>query len=165
MTFGDIQITKMFLERNANPNARCKFDITPFSLAVQEAPIEIIQLLFEHGASINAGQPLHYAVRRKSNDRSVVIQSLISKGACVNAVMFQDHLPSFYHFESLGLGTALHSAARYGDRQAVQLLLESGADPSIKDTRNQLPIQLARLGNHMEIVKMLEGWVDRGQRL
>ena len=41
--------------------------------------------------------------------------------------------------------TALHSAAQYGHLEAVQLLLKHGADPNIKNSKDETPLDLAAL--------------------
>ena len=41
--------------------------------------------------------------------------------------------------------TALHSAAQYGHLEAVQLLLKHGADPNIKNSKDETPLDLASL--------------------
>jgi ankyrin repeat protein len=105
-----LELVRWLVQHGANPNARCKFDITPLSLAATHASYEVIELLFELGASVKYGQPLTYAARHNRPDD--IIELLLRKGALVNSLMFQNHDLSFHHFKSLGLGTALDSQAR-----------------------------------------------------
>jgi len=51
--------------------------------------------------------------------------------------------------------TPLHLAADRGHLGVVSLLLQNGADPSIKDSDEQTAIELARCAEHSEIVQML----------
>jgi len=51
--------------------------------------------------------------------------------------------------------TALHVAAQGGHLACVQVLLEAGADVSIKDDEDRDPMYLAVKGNHGEVVKAL----------
>ncbi|KAJ9638605.1 hypothetical protein H2204_004081 [Knufia peltigerae] len=138
VAISDPSLTKWLLQRGADPNARCRFDITPLSIAAQEASLKVIEILMEFGASTSYGQPLHYAVRYDRPDN--IIQYLIHAGALVNQLMFQTHLPSFYHFKHLGLGTPLHEAAHQKSKRIIRLLLRNGADPNIADTLGLLPL-------------------------
>jgi ankyrin repeat protein len=140
--------------------------LTPLSVAVQDASFEAIDLLFNHGASVCYGSPLHYAVRREQKDRLRIIQYLLSKGARINDVMGQHHLVTYHHFQAFALGTPLHEAARNGDVEVVDFLLNNNADPTIEDTRGEIPIQIARAKNHASVVRRLEGFSnDTGSRL
>ncbi|OAG44162.1 hypothetical protein AYO21_01619 [Fonsecaea monophora] len=128
LSFGldDMEATKWMIAHGALPNARCRFDITPLSIA-----------LFDAGASVKFGQPLHYAVRHQRPQ--AIIQLLLSKGASINQVMFSNHSASYLQFECLGVGTPLHEAAKAKNKGLIKLLMANGADPSIPDSRGKLP--------------------------
>lgn len=157
-TFDDIRLTRFFLENGADPNARCYFDITPFSWAVISPPLEVIELLMQYGASLTRGYPMSSAIRRKKDDCSKVVRFLLEKGAPVNDILFAHDKHSFYHWLDFdfGLGTPLHDAAEDGDLGLVNLLLEYGADATVKNTCGKLPIQLARENQHEAVVKRLD---------
>ncbi|KIW81224.1 hypothetical protein Z517_04249 [Fonsecaea pedrosoi CBS 271.37] len=125
------------IEHGANPNAQCRFDITPLSIAAQSASKEVIEQLFELGASVKYGQPLHFAVYANRPDE--IITLLLEKGAPINGIMFEDHQLSYYHWKEFGLGTPLHIAAEAGNARLVKLLQERGANLNIRDTLGQLP--------------------------
>jgi ankyrin repeat protein len=72
------------------------------------------------------------------------IQTLVTAGADVNIV------------SDLG-NTPLHSAAMSGQTEAVKLLLEVGANPSLKNEFNQVPADVAELGGYREITDLLTG--------
>lgn len=133
----DYDLTKWLLQRGANPNARCHFDITPLSIAAERASLRVIQLLFDFGASVRFGQPLHYAVRHERSDD--ILALFLRRGAPINQIMFQEHLPSFCHFKELGLGTPLHEAASTNNRRTFSFLLQNGADPTVENTIGQIP--------------------------
>ena len=50
-----------------------------------------------------------------------------------------------YLLQNADKETALHSAAQYGHLEAVQLLLKHGADPNIKNSKDETPLDLAAL--------------------
>jgi ankyrin repeat protein len=54
-----------------------------------------------------------------------------------------------------GLGSALHSAAVRGQKEAVHLLLERGADSALQDTKGKTAMQKASENGHSEIVELL----------
>jgi ankyrin repeat protein len=54
-----------------------------------------------------------------------------------------------------GLGSALHTAAVRGQKETVHLLLERGADSTLKDTKGKTAMQKASENGHSEIVELL----------
>jgi Ankyrin repeats (3 copies) len=52
--------------------------------------------------------------------------------------------------------TALTGAAESGRTDVVKLLLQKGADPSLKDGEGHTPIECAQRNLHFEIVRLLE---------
>lgn len=127
------------IENGANPNARCRYDITPLSIVAMSAPLDVIELLFDRGASVRFGQPLHYAVRQQRPE--AIIRLLIQKGADVNGIMFRGDAVSFNHWKDFCLGTPLHEAARTGNNALFKLLVQNGGDESIKDSGGNLPMR------------------------
>ncbi|KAK0258803.1 hypothetical protein LTS09_006584 [Friedmanniomyces endolithicus] len=130
----DIDLCRWFLSHGADPNAGCGLDKTPLSAAVQYGPLEVIELLFNHGGTIESGQLLHFAVWRHLSDRLDVARYIIRKGASVNMLMYQNRPDCYIQREAFGLGTPLHAAATEGDMDVVRLLLDEGADISIQDS-------------------------------
>jgi ankyrin repeat protein len=54
-----------------------------------------------------------------------------------------------------GIGSPLHLASGKGLLDLVQLLVDKGADPLIKDPSGQIPLDRARQGGHTEVVEFL----------
>ncbi|ONK56072.1 uncharacterized protein A4U43_C10F3850 [Asparagus officinalis] len=52
--------------------------------------------------------------------------------------------------------TALHYAAGYGQKECVALLLENGAAVTLQNLDGKTPIDVAKLNNHDEVLKLLE---------
>ncbi len=53
-------------------------------------------------------------------------------------------------------GTALHAAAQAGQLDAARLLVEHGADPTLRDNQGRTPGELARLRQHWDVAAFLE---------
>jgi ankyrin repeat protein len=156
MTLDNPQLCQWFLSHGADPNARCEFDITPLSYAIQKASREMIDMLFQHGGSIEKGQLLHWAVHRPKLDCQEVVRMLLDKGCEINAIRYQNHSESYEFYNLLsGLGTPLHEAAEYGRLALVEFLLANGANALIRDTWGALAIDRARSKGHTEIVDIL----------
>jgi ankyrin repeat protein len=51
----------------------------------------------------------------------------------------------FFSLQNSDQETALHCAAQHGHVDAVQVLLQHGADPNIKNCREETPLDLAAL--------------------
>ncbi len=54
--------------------------------------------------------------------------------------------------------TALHIAAKTGDRAAAEWLLQNGADPNARNSYGMTPLMLAVVNGHRRIVEVLLSW-------
>jgi hypothetical protein len=160
---GDIAKVQELLKKGADPNARdhgprerwWRYGKTPLCLAVEHGHSEIVKLLIEHGADVNAScyidsfeTPLHRAV---VDDNIEIAKLLIQNGADVNARRSFDGL------------TPLHLAALNGYSKMVRLLLENGADPSIRDNFGNTASELAREEDHEEVANIIEGFMSKSK--
>ena len=155
------QLCEWLLAHGADPNVPCMFDWTPLSYAITKARRDIIELLFERGGSIANGQLLHCAVLRTQPDCLEIIQMLLDKGCDIDAIRYQNHKPSYDHFNFMvGLGTPLHEVARVGRLDVAKFLLDRGANPRVRDTWGGLPIDTAHEHGHLDIVDLLRPYWD-----
>jgi hypothetical protein len=94
-------MTEWLLSKGAKPNARYMYDITLLSIAVQKRSLEIIELLFRYGGSVNFGQLLHKAALG-SKGRLEALKLVLSKYSQppINQIMYQDH-PASYNWYCL----------------------------------------------------------------
>jgi len=115
---------------------------TPLQEASYSSSIEMVELLIDKGADVNAGlwTALHGAV---SEGRRDIVELLIQKGADVNA----------------GPWTALHSAVNEGRKDIAEVLLANGADLNAKDKRGYTPLYYAICNEDLDTAKLL---IDRG---
>jgi ankyrin repeat protein len=113
--------------------------------------VEALPLLVELGARVDAdpyrGTPLTWA---SANGRVASIRKLVELGADVNQ---RGTFGGPDHGEGV---TALHLAAQGGRREAVETLLELGADPTIHDALHVSPPSgWASVCGHAELAKRL----------
>ena len=73
-----------------------------------------------------------------------LVKLLIDRGADVNQ-------PG-----GLDKETPLHFAAKYGNVEVTKLLLNAKSDPMAKEVHGKTLLDLAKEGNHRDIVKLLE---------
>ncbi|KAJ5577909.1 ankyrin repeat protein [Penicillium hispanicum] len=145
-TIEDEDMVTWLLNHGADPNRQCVIDLTPFSFAVESAPLSVIRLILSRRGDVRNGQLLHHAIERQA-DTIDVLKLLIEKGAPINATMYEDHYPSRALFQFMGLGTALHKASALGKADVVHFLISKGADQSIKDTKGRTAIECAQMSS------------------
>jgi ankyrin repeat protein len=174
---GNLEIVKLLMEKGADVNrgAVLAWAIAGLERRTRREPgqelvklprdeenarqAEVIRYLVEHGADVNAGTPLHSAVRAGDLE---IVRLLVEHGADINATNGRSKI------------TALMRAAQYAPPEVVQYLLDHGADPNAKtvvytqDSRQMLKeiftgpqegrtaLQIAEALERHEIVKMLK---------
>ncbi|KAL4798354.1 putative hspc200 [Aspergillus venezuelensis] len=154
----DEDMTRFLLARGADPNKQCVVDLTPLSWAAEKATLSTIKLLFEHGADVSKGQPLHHAARRKSTEETnETLAFLLDKGAPLNASMYENHPASLEIYARVGTGPAIHQASLVGNLEAVRFLLGGGANPDIQDLTGRRAVNWAREAGHLDLVTLLSG--------
>ncbi len=90
-------------------------------------------------SNVQAGS-LHEAVYDRDFES---VKSLLKKGADINQVgLYRD-------------GSALHLAARSGQQEIAQLLIDSGATVDIRDLSDYTPLHNAAWNGNLDIVKLL----------
>ena len=133
-------------------------DITPLSTATGCAPLPVIKQLFAHcpPSTSFGGQLLHWAARRASDDAEDVVQFLLQR--CqpdVNKIMYEDDAFLYEVRKVVGLGTALHEAARTGRPSVVQTLIQKGTDVSIRDSRENTTLEVAEIHENFAAAALL----------
>lgn len=96
------------------------------------------------------------AAESKVEGRLDVMRFLLDGGADVNVVKWSHDEESFMTWMLFELGTALHYAAKIGDVDKVELLLERGARLDILDSMGQTPCEVARKYGKSEVVEILD---------
>lgn len=130
-------------------DVRNQFGWTPLHWAGKAGMAAAGSVLLQRGADVNAknlfgNTPLHEAINSGDMDVINVILNAIAKvdRALVN--------------EQNGEGeTPIVSAAYLGSEEVVKLLLESGADVTVPDSKGFTPLHRASRGGHAEVVEIL----------
>ena len=130
---------------NLNAEVRSAQDESPLMLAALHGLLAECQGLIEQGADVNkpGWAPLHYAA---THGHLAVMQLLIDESAYLDA-------------ESPNGSTPLMMAAHYGTPSAVKLLLESGADPTLKNNLGLSAIDFAHQANRVESAAIIGAFI------
>lgn len=118
--------------------------ITPLILAAAQGHEEVVKILLQKNAPINArskkyGIPLHAAAARGHVE---VVQLLLEKHARISVI---DHIGN----------TALHHAARNGHNKVVMHLLQKGAKVNAQTTDGATAFDIAAWEGHVDIMQLL----------
>lgn len=116
------------------------------------------QKLFAHCLSniCFQGQLLHWAARRASDDAEDVVRFVLER--CrpdLNQILYKDDAFSYEVRKAVGLGIALHEAARTGHPSVVQMLVQRGADFTIRDSRGDTALEVAEIHENHAAVAIL----------
>lgn len=132
-----------------NVETRNSADESPLMMASLKGQLELAAKLIDKGADVNktGWAPLHYAATRGHVE---VMSLLLENHAYIDA-------------ESPNGTTPLMMAAHYGTPGAVKLLLEAGADPSIKNKLGLTAIDFAQRANRQEAAELIAAFVRAQQ--
>lgn len=112
----------LMASRQLQVEARNAQDESPLMMAALKGHVDAVKQLLARDADVNktGWTPLHYAASAGSPQHAEIISILLERHAYIDAT-------------SPNGTTPLMMAAHYGSTQAVQLLLEEGADPTLKN--------------------------------
>lgn len=113
-------------------NRRNAHQETPLMFAALRGQPDMVRALLARDAEINhpGWTPLHYAASGTSNYQPEIIALLLEESAYIDAA-------------SPNGSTPLMMAAMYGSTEAVQMLLDAGADPVVKNALGLTAIDFA----------------------
>ena len=145
---GDVDEVRSLLNDGADPNEAQGDGLTALHVAAQEGHVEIVRLLLDAGATVDAKSrigdytPLHLA---NQGAHTSVARALVEAGADVSAPTSTSGV------------TALHLAAQVvGGQGAVKMLLESGAPVDATEAQaGQTPLMFAAAAGRTAAVREL----------
>jgi hypothetical protein len=148
-----IDLTSFLLKNGADPNGTggnagggsgCPSD-RPLTDACHSAPLELIELLIQHGAQVPQSGALQKAIIEERLD---VLDLLLKSGADVNERLSFTVNESYWLDEETRKErcseTPLHLAVRHKALKSASWLLKNGADTTIQTTRGLTALDLAR---------------------
>jgi ankyrin repeat protein len=144
-----LDILKLLLARGANPNTPAYNGHSAVGLYAYECEPAAVKLLLAYGADPNqpresSGEtPLHIAVVKDRPGRLECVRQLLRAGADPNRRAKVGPKADREGADKVRGETALHVAAQRGDAALIQVLLEAGADPTIRDADDQTPLDIA----------------------
>ncbi|XP_064410251.1 ankyrin repeat domain-containing protein 29 [Latimeria chalumnae] len=174
---GHTQVVETLLKHGANVHDELHDGATALFLAVQGGHISTVRLLLAAGAKVNQPRqdetaPLWIAAQMGHSD---IVRVLLLRGADRDAAWkdgstplfkaaskgYNDVIEELLKFSpSLGIlkngTTPLHAAVLGGNARTIALLLEAGADPSLRNKANQLPAQLTKNERILRLLRTKE---------
>ncbi|XP_067887199.1 oxysterol-binding protein-related protein 1 isoform X2 [Heterodontus francisci] len=160
--FGHKDVVEELLKADADVNVVNDVGDTPLHRAAFTGRKELVMLLLQYDADaavINGGGRTPRAVTQDQEIRCMLeaaemtqqrkLEQLLLTAAGegdvagITALLNKSNPPNVNCVDKLG-NTPLHCAAYRGQKQGAIKLLKCGADPSIKNNNNQVPLDLAR---------------------
>lgn len=128
------------LQHGADPNqGTYAFRWSALATAVEyNAGLDVLDLLIAGGADVNGSDALHTAAEQGRIEMLKFL--LIEKGADVNTVGFEYCLSDS---KALEAGPALHFAVDGDHVEAVRILIENGADVTLRDVQGRTALERA----------------------
>jgi ankyrin repeat protein len=129
--------------------ARTPKDESPLMLAALKGLTELCQQLIARGADVNkpGWTPLHYAA---TNGHLAVMSLLLEEHAYIDAASPNETTP-------------LMMAAHYGTPEAVKLLLEAGADPSLSNDQGLSAVDFAQRAGRADVAGIIAASIRQRQ--
>jgi ankyrin repeat protein len=185
---GFLEIVKLLLELGAKVENRNRWQESALILAASKGFREIVNLLIQYGADFHAEDVNEKTalLRAAQNGHLFVVELLLSQGANLHVNAFDmsgeggtpliqaaryghsevllalmragaviDEVELMFHH------SALMVAALNGHEKTVDILLNAGADPMLKDSSGRSALLLAASNNHLSLVIQL---LDAGQK-
>lgn len=117
---------------------------SPLMMAAIKGQLPLAQRLIDRKAEVNkpGWAPLHYAAANPEPVGLELTRLLLEHHAYIDAA-------------SPNQTTPLMMAARYGSPEVVQLLLEEGADPTLRNEQNLSALDFAQRGERKDAVRLL----------
>ena len=140
-------VAELLLDKGANVNAKSSRGWTALHCVAEYCwdNLNMAQLLVAKGADLNvednySATPLDMA---RWNGVGSLVEFLVAKGAKIDA---QEQTDSW---------KPIHTAARYGEKDKVQLLIDQGADVNAKDAEGYTSLHYAAENGHKEVAELL----------
>ena len=127
-------------------------DESPLMMAAMRGDLAVAKALIAKDADVNktGWTPLHYAASSSQGEQLAVLQLLLDNDAYIDAA-------------SPNGSTPLMRAALYGTSASLKLLLESGADPLLKNQLGLTAIDFAQRGERKDMSELIAAGIRAKQ--
>ena len=134
----------LLTQRSVKVELRNEAGESPLMIAALKGQLAAAKALIRRGAEVNkpGWAPLHYAASRPEDDSIDMVRLLLEHHAYIDA-------------ESPNRTTPLMMAAKYGHREVVQLLLEEGADASLRNEQGLTAVDFARRADRDDMADLI----------
>jgi ankyrin repeat protein len=145
------EIIAYLLLQGADPNAQTNENgASVLAGLAYVGQVECVRLLLEHGADSNRGRvesgetPLHHVLAGKNQGGIELVKLLLDHGADPNAKTTPHVLSLNFWRDARTRGeTPLHRAAAFAPRAVIRLLIDAGADLTLRDVNGDSPLSWA----------------------
>ncbi|MCA9507011.1 MAG: ankyrin repeat domain-containing protein [Myxococcales bacterium] len=162
----DVQAIEAALSKGVDVNCINKDGYTPLQMAAKKGSLEIVRLLLNHNANIDAkskyGSALYLASANKyleicsllleSGAKVISLHAASGKGFIEIVNLLIDFGALINERNSYG-ATPLHEASYYGKTAMVEILIARGAQLDIRDDSNATPLIGASMQGHANTVR------------
>lgn len=147
--YGDVSAIRFLLSQGARlTDLGDNYDLNG---AAYHGHWQLCQFLLENGADPNVcnpenGEAILHSVLSHTNRpaNNLLITLLLAYGATPNVKTIPNKESGAFMRDAYTKGeTPLHRAAAFGNTESIQLLLDAGADKTIKDINNESPLSWA----------------------
>ena len=127
-----------------NVESRTPQDESPLMMASMRGELKLAEVLIAKDADVNktGWTPLHYAASSTQGDQLAVVKLLLENSAYIDAA-------------SPNGSTPLMMAAMYGNTSTLKLLLDEGADPTLKNQLGLTAVDFAQRADRKEMVDLI----------
>jgi uncharacterized protein len=161
---GNAAVVARLLAAGASPDLPAEGGDTPLMIAARSGSNEAVRMLIAKGANVNHRESWHQETAlmwAAAENHADVVRTLVAAGAEVNAVSEAFDWKDIKHGSAItsvlpfGGLTALMHAARENSVEAVQALLEHGADPNRKDPKGFSTLRIAAVNANLDVAQLL----------
>lgn len=127
-----------------NVESRTPQDESPLMMASMRGELKLATALIAKDADVNktGWTPLHYAASSTQGEQLAVVKLLLENSAYIDAA-------------SPNGSTPLMMAAMYGNTATLKLLLDEGADPTLKNQLGLTAVDFAQRADRKEMVEII----------
>lgn len=145
-SYDEVDILRLAIVRKGNVNVADEHGVTPLIIAVEEGNLDCVQALLDAGADTSV---------KYMELWSLVHLAAASGHPAVLRVLVENAGLDPTAKDELGM-TPMHCAAENDNAGVVKLLLSLGAEPSVTDSHDRTPLQIAQVEHANRVIDVLQ---------